>query len=314
MIKTILKSAVLITWGGAGSCFAQGDSQFYYDKNKMEIIYKSLEITRSIKFTERDEGNSSYFFDFFGERAAIVHDSSSLDSYSSYSTLKVMNGDFYNDCIYLEYKSGTNGVFSRQGVCDINERVGTDAVKVESISGEIINSLADKSNSIQTAYLMSGEVKYLPLLIFRSDENYIFQLYKSREDLVNGVYQIFSCRESDMLCDVYNKNTWVVFSKKNNKYVTLKYLDRINGKDILLKPNPESKINMSAFQFQPFKVTSAKAYLFTSELKQINSYLIKNDMINIISVSDGKKWCAIRYINKNNVSIDSNVKCADLSI
>lgn len=59
-------------------------------------------------------------------------------------------------------------------------------------------------------------------------------------------------------------------------------------------------------------VKASKSYFYDSSYKPKNSYLIKGDKINLLSISGNQKWCKVRYINIKNKSIDDVMLCSDL--
>ncbi|GAB83238.1 hypothetical protein EB105725_59_00050, partial [Shimwellia blattae DSM 4481 = NBRC 105725] len=72
-------------------------SKLSYDKSLHQI--KSDDGRSFLKFDERDEGNASYYFDYFGGKPSVVHDSNSLDSYSVFSVIERDDINFRINCI-----------------------------------------------------------------------------------------------------------------------------------------------------------------------------------------------------------------------
>lgn len=82
---TAITSFLALIFASFGCVAADETPSLSYDKNAQVI--KSSDGATSIKFEERDEGNSSYYFDYFGGLPSVVHDSDSLNSYSVYSII-----------------------------------------------------------------------------------------------------------------------------------------------------------------------------------------------------------------------------------
>ena len=103
--------------------FAVNDtgSKLSYDKNSQQI--KSDDDRSFLKFEKQDEGNTSYYFDYFGGKPSVVHDSDSSDSYSVFSVIERDNINFRMNCIYADFKSGSNGIVSKEGLCGLDKKI-----------------------------------------------------------------------------------------------------------------------------------------------------------------------------------------------
>lgn len=291
--------------------FAANDtsSKLSYDKNSQQI--KSDDGQSFLKFEERDEGNTSYYFDYFGGKPAVVHDSDSLDSYSVFSVIERDNTNFKINCIYADFKSGSNGVVSKEGRCGLDKEIDNKS----SISGgegeDFINGIISRNNKVQTSYFISGKVKYLPIILFQNEQRFAYKLYESKNDLENGKYKIISCENNSDSCELYDGGTWVVIQNAPSPSIGFDVLKNINGKSTFEKANA-TKLNLAGDGHSPFEVKSSKAYFQSSTGKKMNSYLIKGDKITLLNL--GEEGCLIQYLNVKNKVIDGYLSCQDLNI
>lgn len=281
-----------------------------YEKETQKII--AGDNNAILRFKERDEGNTSFFFDYFANKPSIVHDNNSLDSYSVYSTIEKKQNYFEINCIYIDLKSGSNGVYSKDGRCGLAMKFPNGA-SLTGMEGDVVaNEIIEKNNKINTSYLINGKVKYLPIIIFQNNERYVYKLYKSKDDLLNGRFNIVSCKNNENNCEFYDKNTWVIVKDKISLGIEFKSIDNSNGRAVFKSsiPSDSGKNNSDT---PPFEIRVAKAFLLTAEGKKSNSYLLKGDKITLLSIINDN-ICLIRYINKKNKIIDANVLCQDLDI
>lgn len=276
----------------ASVVFAVADtgSKIYYDKNSQQI--KSDNDRSFLKFEEQDEGNTSYYFDYFGGKPSVVHDSNSLDSYSVFSVIERDNINFRINCIYAEFKSGKNGIVSKEGFCGLDKKIYNKS----SISGgegdDFINGIIDHNNKIQTSHFMSGKVKYLPIILFQNEKRYAYKLYESKSDLKNGNYKIIFCENNSDTCELYGSDTWVVIRNAPNPSIDFDFLSSLNGKPAFEKANA-TKVDLVVGGNSPFEVKSPKAYFQSSTGKKVKSYLVKGDKINLLNLGEDK--CLVEY-------------------
>jgi len=310
MKKTIAITSLLALIFSSFGCVAADETPgLSYDKNSKTI--KSSDGASSIKFEERDEGNSSYYFDYFGGLPSIVHDSDSLDSYSVYSIIDYGQREPDIKCIYVDFKNGSNGIMSKEGRCGLDLK-GTEGLSFSGDEGDaIVNNIIEKNNDINTAYLIKGKVNYLPIMMFQNKEQFVYKLYETSESLNGGAYKIISCDNNNSGCNVYSNKVWVVVNNTNGVNVKVEELKKINGHSMIDKAIPD-EVNMVIKKYLPFNVKSPKAYLRSSSGEKLKSYLIQGDKVTLLTVDSST--CSIRYINSKNKSLDGNVACSDLNL
>lgn len=310
MKKTIAIFALLtLILSGVDSVAAVMAPTLSYDKSAQVI--KSSDGTTSIKFEERDEGNSSYYFDYFGGLPSVVHDSDSLNSYSVYSIIDSNKREPEIKCVYVDFKSGSNGVASKEGRCGLDLK-GTEHLSLSGNEGDgIVNNAIEKNNSINTSYLISGKVKYLPIMMFQSKAQYVYKLYETSKDLSDGSYKIISCSNNGNACEVYSNNTWIVFDDASGVNATFEEIKQVNGNSTIGKASPD-EMSDNIKKYLPFSIKSPKAYLRSSSGEKMKSYLIQGDKVTLLTIDNNV--CSIRYINSKNKSLDGNVSCNDLNL
>ncbi|NLS53319.1 hypothetical protein GJ675_06440 [Hafnia alvei] len=280
-----------------------------YDKDTQVI--KSSDGAISIKFEERDEGNSSYYFDYFGGLPSVVHDSNSLNSYSVYSIIDSDKREPGIKCIYIDFKSGNNGVASKEGHCGLDLK-GVEHLSFSGDEGdEIVNNIIEKNDAIDTSYLTKGKLKYLPIMMFQSKSQYVYKLYETSKDLSDGSYKIISCNNDGDACEVYSNNAWVVFNDAVGVNVIFEEIKKVNGNSIIDKASPD-EMSDNVKKYLPFNIKSPKAYLRLPSGEKLKSYLIQGDKITLLTIDNS--ICSIRYINSKNKSLDGNVTCSDLNL
>ncbi|MEW5291507.1 hypothetical protein ABW286_20400 [Erwinia papayae] len=310
MKKTIAISSLLMFFFSVFCCFAADVApDLSYDKNAQVI--KSSDGAISIKFEERDEGNSSYYFDYFGGLPSIVHDNDSLNSYSVYSIIDSNKREPDIKCIYIDFKSGNNGVVSKEGRCGLDLK-GVGHLTFSGDEGDdIVNNAIEKNNDINTSYFINGRVKYLPIMMFQSKTQYVYKLYETSKNLSDGSYKIISCSNDGDACEVYSNNTWVVFNDAAGMNATFESIKKINGNSIIGKAFPD-EMSDNVKKYLSFNIKSSKSYLHSSSGEKLKSYLIQGDKVTLLKIDNG--ICSIRYINSKNKSLDGNVTCGDLNL
>ena len=291
--------------------FAVNDtnSKLCYDKNSQQI--KSGDGRLFLKFEEHDEGNASYYFDYFEGKPSVVHDSDSLDSYSAFSVIERDGVNFKVNCIYADFKSGRNGIVSKEGLCGLDKKIDDESSVSGGEGDDFINGIINHNDKIQTSYFMSDKVKYLPIIIFRNEKRYAYKLYESKSDLENGNYKIISCENNSGTCELYGSDTWVVIQSVPNPSIDFNVLTSLNGQSTFEKANAK-KVNLVVGGNSPFEVKSSKAYFQTSSGKKVKSYLVKGDKITLLNLDEDR--CLIEYTNAKNKVIDGYISCQDLNI
>lgn len=309
MIKTSLQliasTLILVT----SSSFSGQAGSYTFDQHNMELQYEFNGKINNIKINERDEGNSSYFYDLFNGVPALVHDNQSLNSYSEYSTIRYSDNSFVNDCIYVKFKSGVNGIVGNRAVCGLEKEIKKESNEIESSNDLITEKIIQESNNVDSRYLIDGVTQHLPIIIYRNNNVYVYQLFKSKQDLLNNKSSIVSCDTAAKICQEYSGNTWVVTNVKGG--VTFQNSSGNNGVSTLQTAKPLAAFIESG-KYQPFKVITDKAYIYDSEFKTKSSYLIKDDMINVLSIDEVKKWCGINYISKKGSAIAGYLPCEEI--
>jgi hypothetical protein len=306
---TAITSFLALIFASFGCVAADETPSLSYDKNAQVI--KSSDGATSIKFEERDEGNSSYYFDYFGGLPSVVHDSDSLNSYSVYSIIDPGKRETDIKCIYVDFKSGSNGVASKEGRCGLDLK-GTEHLTLSgNEGGDIANNVIGKNNSINTSHLINGEVKYLPIMMFQSKAQYVYKLYETSKDLSDGSYKIISCGNNGNSCEVYSNSTWVIFNDAAGDCATFEDIKKVDGNSVIVKASPDEASD-DIKKFLPFNIKSPKAYLRSSSGKKLKSYLIQGDKVTLLTIDND--ICSIRYINAKNKSLDGTVSCGDLNL
>jgi len=291
--------------------FAVNDtgSKLSYDKGLQQI--KSDDGRSFLKFEERDEGNAAYYFDYFGGNSTVVHDSDSLDSYSVFSVIERDNINFRINCIYADFKSGKNGIVSKEGLCGLDKKIDNESSVSGGEGDDFINGIINHNDKIQTSYFMSDKVKYLPIIIFQNEKRYAYKLYESKRDLEDGNYKIISCENNGGTCELYGSDTWVVIQSVPNPLINFNVLMGLNGQSTFEKANAK-KVKLVVGGNSPFEVKSSKAYFQTLTGKKMKSYLVKGDKITLLNLDEDR--CLIEYTNAKNKVIDGYVSCQDLNI
>lgn len=291
--------------------FAANDtsSKLSYDKNSQQI--KSDDGQSFLKFEEKDEGNTSYYFDYFGGKPSVVHDSDSLDSYSVFSVIERDGINFKVNCIYADFKSGSNGVASKEGLCGIGKKVDNKSSVSGSEGDGVINNIIDRNSKLKTSYFINDKVKCLPIIIFQNERQYAYKLYESKSDLENGKYKIISCENGSGVCEQYENDTWVVVQNTSNPSVDFDVLRDLNGKSAFEKASA-TKVNLIAGGNSPFEVKSSKSYFQAATGKKMKSYLVKGDKITLLNLAEDR--CLIEYTNAKNKVVDGYISCQDLNI
>ncbi|WP_034920649.1 hypothetical protein, partial [Shimwellia blattae] len=213
--------------------------------------------------------------------------------------------------IYADFKSGSNGVMSKEGLCGLDKKIDNKS----SVSGgggdEFIKKITDKNNKLNTLYFINGKVKYLPIILFQNEKRYVYKLYESKYDLENGKYRIISCENNNSACELYESDTWVVIQATPEPSIDFEVLKNLNGKSTFEKA-VATKVDVVIDRNSPFEVKSSKAYFQSSTGKKLKSYLVKGDKITLLNFSESR--CFVEYTNPKNKSIDGYISCQDLNI
>lgn len=291
--------------------FAVNDtgSKLSYDKNSQQI--KSDDGRSFLKFEEQDEGNTSYYFDYFGGKPSVVYDSDSSDSYSVFSVIERDGINFKVNCIYADFKSGSNGIVSKEGLCGLDKKIDNKLSVSGGEGDDFINGIINHNNKMQTSYFMNDKVKYLPIILFQNENRYAYKLYESKSDLGNGNYKIISCENNGGACELYGSDTWVVIRNTPNPSIDFDVLKISNGKSTFEKANAK-KVDLVTDGHSPFEVKFSRAYFLSSTGKKMKSYLVKGDKITVLNI--GVNRFLIEYTNAKNKIIDGYISCQDLNL
>lgn len=292
--------------------FATADISTKLSYSKSEQKIKSNDKNSFLYFKERDEGNASYFFEYFGVHPSIVHDNNSLDTYSTYLVMEKTQDGFGANCLYADLKSGSNGIMAKSGRCGLGLKFKNKTTLTGEEGDEFVNNIIDSNNKINTSYFINGKVKYLPIMIFKNKEKYVYQLYKDKYALENGQYEIISCKTDSITCDVYDNKTWVVVTNSPVPVVNFLVINNLDKHSFFDKAIP-SAIAIKKTIDAPFEIKSLKAFLRSPTGAKLNSYLVKGDKITLLTMNDNNN-CSIRYINKKNKILDSYICCSDLNL
>ncbi|WP_031520937.1 hypothetical protein [Siccibacter colletis] len=288
--------------------YAHGSFGYGYDKEKSVIYAQKNNMELTLQFKQDYNGNPSYAFDFFNGFPAIVADSRSLHDATIYATLNTIDNEFFIDCVYLAVKSKRNGIFAKEGICGL-ERVSAHNYKkfLDEKKSEVVNDI----DSVDTSLLLNGKKDYLPIVIFNSKGVLLYKLYKSKEALLSDEYSILALKD-DGQCEVYENSPWTIFHRIYQDDIVI--MDEINVGDKLelSKSIPNKSVANICSSYPAMIVKASKSYFYDSSYKPKNSYLIKGDKINLLSISGNQKWCKVRYINIKNKSIDDVMLCSDL--
>ncbi len=296
--------------GSSITCFAKDAVIYGYDKSNNEIYAQSDNKKGALKFEEDYTGNPSYSFGFFSGTPAIIADGRSLHDSTIYATLNYSKNEFNIDCLYYNIKSKQNGVLIKEGVCGLNI---PSPEKYSDYIDQKVNEIEENMDSVDTGLILNGKMSYLPIIIYKSKDKLLYKLYDSKQAMLDDKYSILTVTSNDD-CEVFNNNPWVIYNYQDPQQAEIMSERIINGEIELAKATPKtSKIN-ECLLHPAISIKQPKAFFYDSSFNVKKSYLIKDDKINLLSVSADGKWCNIRYINDRNRSIDNNMLCSDLTI
>jgi hypothetical protein len=262
-----------------------------------------------LPFQSDVQGNPSGALGMFNSAPSLVISARSLHDYTVYATIFYSAGLFKIDCVFYDIKSKVNGLEMKYGECGLNAPIKEGVISyIESkVEGRI-----SKLDGIDTSSLLTGWVDYLPTILGRKEDEYIYKIYKNKEDLINGEYFLVTFRSSGM-CTLHNNNTWIVLNKGSatlNKEIN-------KGGNVLLEGqggfNGDSNTKLCD-EYLPFRVASDKSYFYDEKLSQKNSYIVKGDYINLQRVDESGKWCKVSYFNEKGKVIVGNLLCSTLAL
>lgn len=288
--------------------FGASSHEIKYSKDDGEIYVMNGGVKKSFGFDENSSGNSERWFDLFNGKPAIVNDSNSLDSFSSYATLIYHNDDFYIDCIYIEFKSNKNGLYDKIGFCGLKKKIVNEYENVESYITSFSDKMSRQISALDTSRLISGKDDYLSIVSYRDKNTTLNKVYESKESLIAGDYEYVIISGSS--CKRYKKSPWVVYNG-NGKTISFETKVSRNGNAFLVGAKYESNDGL-CMNFNPAKVDSRKAYIYKSG-KVTTSYLIKGDFINYLYSDDSNHLCEVIYINEKNKEVKGSLLCSDIN-
>lgn len=290
--------------------FAKDAVMYGYDKSNHEIYAQNGNKKGTLKFEEDYTGNPSYSFDFFSGAPAIIADGQSLHDSTVYATLNYSNDKFNIDCLYYNIKSKKNGVLIKEGVC------GLDMSSPEKYSDYIdqkVNEIEDDMDSTDTSLILNGKMSYLPIVIYKNKGKLLYKLYNNKQAMLDDKYSVLSMTNNGE-CEVFTNNPWVIYNAQDPQQAEIMSEKNANGKIELNKATPQTSEVNECLLYPAISIKQPKAFFYDSSFNVTKSYLIKNDKINLLSVSADGKWCKARYINNKNIPIDNNMLCSDLAI
>ncbi|HCI5985575.1 TPA: hypothetical protein NPN85_004565, partial [Klebsiella quasipneumoniae subsp. quasipneumoniae] len=263
-----------------------------------------------LKFNEDYTGNPSYLFDFFSGSPAIVVDSRSLHDSTVYATLKYDGNKFLIDCLYLNVKNKKNGILVKEGECNL------DMSPVEGYADFIEKKVSKTKydmDSIDTNLILNGKKSYLPIVIYNSKDELVYQFYGDKQALLDDNYSVIYLSENGR-CKVFVNSPWIIYNKNDSGRVEIMSEEISDGKIELIKSVPNIEDSNKCSVYPAISVIKPKSYFYDSSFEIKKSYLVKGDKVNLLSISADGKWCNARYINIKNIASDNIMLCADLSI
>jgi hypothetical protein len=301
---------MVVLIGSSTAGFTKEVVKYGYDKSAHEIYALVGNEKRTLSFEEDYTGNPSYSFDFFSGVPAIIMDSQSLHDSTVYATLNYDNNNFHIDCLYYNIKSKKNGVLTKEGKCGLN--IPSPENYVDYIDQKVSDT-ENNMDSTDTSLLLKGKMSYLPIVVYKSKDTLLYKLYNNKQSMLDDKYSVISM-DNNGNCDAYTNNPWLVFNIQTPQQVEIMSEKIVNGKIELTKATPTASDTNECILHPAIGVKSAKAYFYDDSYSAKKSYLIKNDKINLLSVSGDGKWCKARYISNKNSAHDNNMLCSDLSI
>lgn len=288
--------------------WSEGKVVFGYDKHNEQIYAKDGNERATLNFEEDYTGNPAYAFDFFHGLPAIIADGRSLHDSTTYAVLDYREGKFSIDCLYYKIKSKQNGLLIKEGVCGLNER---DVGNYQDVIDEKINGVESDMDSIDTSSLLTGKVKYLPVVIYKNKERVLYKVYADKQSLLDDKYSVVSKNNSG-LCEVYENNPWVIYDV--NVVGDVLILKDPGEKAGVIQATPSANSASVCSSYPVVSVKVSKAFLYNSNKNVKKAYLVKGDDLNVSYISEDGVWCEIKYINNKNKSIESTVRCQDLTV
>lgn len=216
---------------------------------------------------------------------------------------------FYIDCVYVHIKSNQNGINSKEGVCGLNIKAPDNIDVLLEHIGELTESIVNRINMVDTSFFLNGKVKYLPVVIFQSQEQYVYKLYKTKEEFLKGKYDLISCKIDQGSCELYENETWFVRLRSE---ILFQVITKQNDKEYFGEARGKTTYRIRELPKPPFCISAGKAYFYDLNFNKMKSYLVKNDKITLLSMDEARKWCSVNYINNKEETIKGNMLCKDL--
>lgn len=285
--------------------FGVFSQEIQHSKDDSEIYVIDNGVKRSFRFSELSSGNSERWFDYFDNKSAIVNDSNSLDSFSSYTTLIYQNGYFYIDCVYVDFKSNRNGLRDKTGFCGLNKKIDNGYDGVDSFILSFSDKVLSQISTIDTTRLISGKNSHLSIVSYRDKNKTLNKIYESKNALLAGNYDYTISSENN--CDIYKNSPWLIY---NGNGIILKTEKKGDNGISLVSAKPSAD-NNSCGNLRPVTVGSDRSFLY-KDGKKTSSYLIHGDLINYLYDDEKSHLCDISYINNKNRVIRGSLLCADI--
>lgn len=289
--------------------FGVFSQEIKHSKDDSEIYVMDSGVKKSFHFSEFSSGNSERWFDSFDNKPAIVNDSNSLDSFSSYSTLIYKNGYFYIDCVYVDFKTNRNGLRDKTGFCGLNKKINNGYDGVDVFISSFSDKVSSQINMIDTTRLISGKNNYLSMVSYRDKYKTLNKTYDTKDSLLAGDYDYVMSSEND--CEIYKNSPWLIHSG-NGTGVMLKTEQKGDNGLYLVAAKPRAGNNICS-KLKPVTVSSDRAYIY-KDGKKTTSYLINGDLINYLYSDEGNHLCEIIYMNDRNKEIRGSLLCADIKL
>lgn len=290
-------------------CLAINETKYGYDSINSEIYAINGNIKKTLNFEINHIGNPSYSFGFFSNSPAIIADGRSLHDFTAYTTLKLSNFEFYIDCIYYNVKSKQTGMLIKEGLCGLNAPAPQNYTKYIE---EAVTSIENKIDIPDTAPLLDGRIKYLAIVINHNTNDLVYKLYENKSDFLNDKFSILVASKNGD-CKTYSDSPWVITTgKKASDKIQFKTEVIKNGELSLINASPQKVDLNKCILFPTFRISATKAFFHDSSFNPKKSYLVKDDKINLRSISDDGKWCLVDYINNKNKIVSGNILCSEL--
>lgn len=287
--------------------FGAFSQEIKYSKDDSEIYVIDSGVKKSFHFSELSAGNSERWFDSFDNESAIVNDSSSLDSFSSYTTLKYKNGYFYIDCVYVDFKSNRNGLRDKTGFCGLNKKIDHGYDGVDSFIRSLSDKVFSQISTIDTTRLIGGKNNYLSIVSYRDKNKTLNKTYENKNALLAGNYDYTISSENN--CEIYKNSPWLIYSS-NGTGIILKAEQKGDNGIYLVSAKPSAD-NVQCGKFKPVTVSPDRSFIY-KDRKKTTSYLIHGDLINYLYADESNHLCDISYINNKNRVIRGSLLCADI--